>query len=389
MIILDVRCPSCGNKYVIELPNSSNLSPPKPLSVFLTETVLSSLNQKPSTSKNIEKQQQVDTDIPKTNHSFSSIGESCINACMTCNLSSSFLESAFDSNQSVAGSSVEILSECSSSHISHTSQSSIEVLDPFGSRKASEERRISTAPSLDTIDDDGTKLQDAVLEEDTLVCSTDDKKVVEEPKIVIGNVNLTESSSSGESVQTAYEQNGGRKKKSDSQSEELPKSSPLESIFKTSQLLLSKSKKKEAEPVSSHPSKPIQYNYEDLSALDHRLKLFCFQNVLDDNDEKIMWLVKCIVVEEMLNFNPKLALLLMTTRKIYILKICGDEQEDITTWIQKSPVSHAIDNVELIQALPFANGFTFKIKNAIKFHVILRDDFLSSILQKHITTSSK
>lgn len=284
----------------------------------------------------------------------------------------------------MAGSSVEILSECSSSHISHTSQSSIEVLD----RKPSEERRISTAPSLDTIDDDNTKLQEAILE-NILVDSTDDKKVIEEqPKMVIGNVNLTESSSSGESVQTAYEQNG-RKKKSDSQSEEMPKSSPLESIFKTSQLLLSKSKKKEAEPVSSHPSKPIQYNYEDLSVLDHRLKLFCFQNVLDDNDEKIMWLVKCIVVEENLNFNPTLALLLMTTRKIYILKICGDEHEDINTWIQKSPVSFSIDNVEMIQALPFDNGLSFNIKNSTKFHVILRDDYLSTILQKHITTSSE
>lgn len=283
----------------------------------------------------------------------------------------------------MAGSSVEILSECSSSHVSQTSQSSIEILDPFGSRKPSEERRVSTAPSLDTIDD---KLQECILE-NTLVSSTDDKKVVEEqPKAVIGNVNLTESSSSGESVQTAYEQNG--KKKSDSQEEELPKSSPLESIFKQSQMLLSKSKKKESDPVSSHPSKPIQYNYDDLSILDHRLKLYCFQNVLD-NDDKILWLVKCIIVEENLNYNPKLALLLMTTRKFYILKICGDEQEDITTWIQKSSVSNSIDNVEMIQALPFSNGFTFKINNATKFHVILRDDNLSTILQKHITTSSK
>lgn len=73
-----MRCPSCGNKYVIELQNSSknsNSSPPKPLSVFLTGTVLSSLNQRPTTSKNIEKQQHVDADIPKTTHSFSSIGK--------------------------------------------------------------------------------------------------------------------------------------------------------------------------------------------------------------------------------------------------------------------------------------------------------------------------
>lgn len=285
------------------------------------------------------------------------------------------LESAFDSNQSVAGSSVEILSECSSSHISHTSQSSIEVLD----RKSSEERRISTAPSLDTIDDDSMKPD----EENTLISSTEEeKKVIEEqPKVIIGNVNLTESSSSGESVQTAYEQNGKKK-------DEQPKSSPLESIFKTSNMLLSKSKKKE-DSVVSHPSKPLQYNYEDLSILDHRLKLFCFQHVLEDNDEKIMWLVKCTVLEDNSTFTPQLSLLLMSTRKVYILKICGEESEDISSWIQKSPTLFPIEMIEKIQALPYENGFTFIVKNSTDFHVLLRDGNLSAILLKHITTSSK
>lgn len=40
----DIRCPSCGNQYVIEIQNSSKnvkSSPPKPLSVFLTGTALS------------------------------------------------------------------------------------------------------------------------------------------------------------------------------------------------------------------------------------------------------------------------------------------------------------------------------------------------------------
>jgi hypothetical protein len=282
----------------------------------------------------------------------------------------------------VAGSSVEILSECSS-HISHTSQSSIEVLHPFG-RKPSEERRIST--TLNTIDDDLQikPLEEGILE-NTLVSSTDDKKIVEEeqPKVVIGNVNLTESSSSGESVQTAYEQNG--KKKSEEQQQ--PKSSPLESIFKTSSMLLSKTKKKETE--SNHPSRPLQYNYDDLSIVDHRLKLYCFQHVLEDNDEKIMWLCKSIIVEETLTNSPRLALLLMSTRKIYILKIIGKESDEISTWIQKSPSSNFIDHIEAIQELPFDCGLTFVMKNSPDFHVLVRDSILSRILKKHIATSSE
>lgn len=365
----DVRCPSCGNQYVIEIQNNSKndkASPPKPLSVFLSGTALSALAGKPSTSTENEKKQSDEDsiEIPKKNHSFSSI------------------QSAFDSNQSVAGSSVEVLSECSS-QISHASQSSIEVIDPFGSRKPSEERRISTAPSLDTIDDDhGIKRDENVLET-TLI---DDEKKMEEPtvKTVLGNTNLTESSSSGESVQTAYEQNG--KKKSE---DEKPKSSPLESIFRTSSILLSKTVKKEPEPVVALPVKPMQYNYEDLSILDHRLKLYCFQHVLEDNDEKLIWLIKCIVVEEDLTSAPRVSLLIMSTKKIYVLRIVGEENEEISSWLQKSPASNVISNIEMIQELPFENGLTFEIKNSPNFHVLLRDENLLNVLKKHITTSSE
>lgn len=71
-----MRCPSCGNKYVIELQNNSKkASPPKPLSMLLSGTVLSTLNSKPTTSKAIEKKEDENADIPRTSHSFSSIGE--------------------------------------------------------------------------------------------------------------------------------------------------------------------------------------------------------------------------------------------------------------------------------------------------------------------------
>lgn len=371
---VDVRCPSCGNQYVIEIQNNlknEKSSPPKPLSVFLTGTALSALANKPSPSKAIEAKQsdEESIEIPKTNHSYSSI------------------ESAFDSNQSVAGSSVEVLSECSSqvSHISQHSQSSIEVIDSFGSRKPSEERHIFTAPSLDTIDDDHGIKHDENTLETTLV---DEKKpIAEEQKsaTVLVNTNLTESSSSGESVQTAYEQNGKKKNE-----EENPKSSPLESIFKTSSILLSKTIKKESEPTVAMPVKPIQYNYEDLSILDHRLKLYCFQHVLEDNDEKVMWLIKCIIFEEdLLNALPRVSLLIMSTKKIYVLKIISEENEDISRWLQKSPASNFIDNIEKIQEIPYENGLTFLMRNSSNFHVLLRDENLLQVLRKHITASSK
>ncbi|CAH1718589.1 unnamed protein product [Chironomus riparius] len=351
----DIKCPSCGNKYIIEIQKTSKCAT-SPKSSFFPGTVLTTLTamQRPASSISIDKKK----------------------------------ESAFDSNQSVAGSSVEVLSECSS-QVSHTSQSSIEVIDQL-SRK-SEERRISTAPSLDTIDDDPGKSEGAILEKTIKEIEVEEKQQIdaEKPKVIlsIGNVNLTESSSSGsicESVCTAYEQNGKKKSVKDETK------SPLEGIFKTSSLLLSRTiSKKEPEPVN-HPSKPIQYNFDNLSIVDHRLKLFIFQNVLEDNDEKFMWLVKCIVIEDdtSSNFMPTAALVVMSTKKIYLLKIVGKETENVESWIRKS-MTYSVDQIIMIRNIIFDNGLSFIMKANFNFHILLRDSKLSTILQKHITTSNQ
>lgn len=284
-----------------------------------------------------------------------------------------------------------MLSECSSqiSHASQTSQSSIEVLDSHYSRKPSEERRISQAPSLDTIDDD-TKADDNP-SDDTLTVSTivKNKKTIDSDKsktamLGTGNVNLTESSSSGsvcESVCTAYEQNGKKKKE---------QKSPLEGIFIKSSALLSKTPKtkKEAENVINH--KPIQYNYENLSIVDHRVKLFLFQNVIEDNEEKLIWLVKCITIEDDADQSgiPSYGVVVMTTRKIYSLKIFNTESDDVEKWLKKS-ITSSIEGIQIIREMPWKIGITFSIKGMKNIHLLLHDDHLTNRLRKHIAISSK
>lgn len=293
-----------------------------------------------------------------------------------------FPESAFDSNQSVAGSSVEVLSECSSqvSHVSQTSQSSIEVLDSnYTSRKPSEERRISQVPSLDTIEDKNSL-------DETLKASAMKKSVELKPKVVlsIGSVNLTESSSSGsicESVVTAYEPNGRKKETT----------SPLDGIFKSSSLLLSKTPKpkSESEPAS-YASKPIFYNFDDFSIVDHRLKLFLFQNVLEENNEKLVWLVRSLVIEDDATCAgvPTFALVVMSTKKMYVLKIVGEEGEDIGGWLKKSIIC-SIDRIEAIRMISSKVGFSFILKSKTNVHLLLRDHIVTDRLLQHITTSSK
>jgi hypothetical protein len=281
---------------------------------------------------------------------------------------------------------VEVLSEASS-QVSHTSQSSIEIIQPFGARKPSEERRVSTAPSFQAITDNNVpeieEFHQAVPEKEIEV-------ECEKPRVVlsIGNVNLTESSSSGsvcESVCTAYEQNGAKKKPEETKS-------ALEGIFKTSSLLLSRTilKKEEPEPSTNLLCMPLQFNYDDLSKVDHRLKLFIFQNILEDNDEKFIWIVKCVTIEEDASCTPNLSLVAMSTKKIYVLRIVGEETEDIAMWIKKSSsVSNYIDHVEKIRAIPYEFGFSFIMKSSFNFHILLRDSNLFYVLEKHITTSSE
>lgn len=288
----------------------------------------------------------------------------------------------------MAGSSVEVLSESSSqiSQVSQASQSSIEVIEgSFNSRKPSEERRISIVPTLDTIED-LQKNEETVLDE-TLTASALMKKSDDDvkPKVVlsIGNVNLTESSSSGsvcESVVTAYEHTQHKKEKAES---------GFDGIFKSSSILLSKTPKPKSE-LETRQIHPIQYNYDDLSVVDHRVKLFLFQNILEENEEKLIWIVRTLVIEDDATSSgvPFFSLVAMSTKKIYVLKITGEESEDIGSWLKKS-LMFTIDRIETIREISSKAGFTFILKSKSAFHLLVQDQNVTDRLRIHITTSSE
>lgn len=287
---------------------------------------------------------------------------------------------------------MEVLSEEDSS--SQTSLSSIEVLESaFGSRKHSEERRISQAPSLDTIDDELSRVYDQESFTETLTASAIAKKATDnkiKAVLEIGNINLTESSSSGsvcDSVCTAYEQG----KLSDSTKQlmvEKESSSKLEGLFKSTNMLMSKTPKSKREPETpvNHPYEPIQYNYEDLSIVDHRIKLHIFQNVLEDNDEKLNWIVRGLLIEDEAS-APNFGIVIMSTKKFYVMKIDGIESEDVSSWMKRSSVN-AMDKLELIQMLPFKMGLTFWMRGNIGIHLLLQDENVVQKLISHINTSS-
>lgn len=340
-------------------------------------------------------------------------------------------DSSFDSNRSVAGSSnserdkdVDLLKvdlESDIEVLSNPSQSSIEVLD----RKHSEERRISQVPSLDTIEDDSVNqsnlsttitasYEEAGAAEVATEAITEKKseEVMLKSKTLLGiqNVNLTESSSSGsvtDSVCTAYESANGEKLKNSIMSKsnessketivEVPettavqKQSPpaktqdglgftsmLGGLLHSTNLLMSKTPKpkKEIESTESFPYEPIRYNYENFSIVDHRLKLFLFQSIMEDRDEKFVWLARGFICEnEDVNgrIGPRYyGILMMSTTKFYVLREVGDESEEISLWLKRQ-MAVSVDRVEHIKVLPWKIGVTFRLKGFGSLHLLLQD----------------
>lgn len=209
------------------------------------------------------------------------------------------------------------------------------------------------------------------------------------PKVImtLGETVLTESSSSGsvcESVVTAYESNG--KQKSEKSME-----TSLDGIFKSSSLLLSKTPKpKKDSELAAGQFHPITYNYEDLSVVDHRVKLHLFQNVLEENTEKLMWLVKTLVIEDDSTSSgvPFIGVVVMSTKKLYVLKILGTETDDVASWLKKSMLN-AIDRIDAIREIPTKSGFTFVLKSKTNIHLLLQDQNVTDRLRVHINTSSE
>ncbi|XP_050086159.1 serine/threonine-protein kinase 11-interacting protein isoform X2 [Anopheles aquasalis] len=373
--------------------------------------------------------------------------------------------SSCDSNQSVAGSTnserdrdVDLLGNDSDIEVlSNPSQSSIEVLDRgyHPSRKASEERRISSLETVNKYNTDSKEQQETLstefqhhhqLESSSLKISADEESrktdekedasmkkspgvaklhaPVASKKGFLTSIHLTESSSSGsvtDSVCTAYESTQGsievvcnksneqesaititgqeslnessrieQKTSTESisigvenatkvptvQSDSTVLSSVLGVVLQSTNMLMAKTPKGKAEESSVKIFyEPIRYNYYDYSNVDHRLKLYLYQNLFEDTNESLKWLVSCIVFDDNRadewpsGFD---GLFIMSTTKFYVMKKVAAENDDPTTWLKKY-IAGTIDRVGIAQPLPWKIGIKFIVSAIGGVHVVLQD----------------
>lgn len=120
----------------------------------------------------------------------------------------------------------------------------------------------------------------------------------------------------------------------------------------------------------------FKFSYKEFDNVDHRLKLFLYQNIFEDDNEHLKWLVKGRIFNDCSTSNAdgtlQPAIFVMSTTKWYVLNINGNESDDVTKWLKRETLG-TIDRVETIRVLPWKIGITFSIKYFGNIHFFLQD----------------
>lgn len=76
-------------------------------------------------------------------------------------------------------------------------------------------------------------------------------------------------------------------------------------------------------------TQPFQFSYVDFNEVDHRLKLYLYQTVFEDDNEQLKWLVRGQVLLDRVASNKWQrgpAVFVMSTTKFYVLQITAAER---------------------------------------------------------------
>ncbi|XP_006617650.1 serine/threonine-protein kinase 11-interacting protein isoform X2 [Apis dorsata] len=329
--ISGMKCPTCKSTLVIETDELSILN----MENDISEDSLECIN------KNQYSENLIKANLQHS-ESYSSIG------------SATSLEESRESTPSANTSNKKYESDIEV--LSNPSQSSIEVLDDASRthltphRKRSSEERRTAIPSLLTIPDVAP--------------------------IITG---LTESSSSGsltDSICTAYEnkimkQVNTDEKSLNSNNKEI-KFTPVTNLTSMLGGLLQSIKIGNNKPLmlkeeTSHLiNSNIQYSYTDFNSIDHRIKLHIILNIFEHENEELILLLRA----EILMQNTKETFpgcLVLSTFKVYVLKIVGIEGENPQRWLHKE-ISWTIDRLKRFSPIPFKQGILIELEQPNKIN---------------------
>lgn len=150
------------------------------------------------------------------------------------------------------------------------------------------------------------------------------------------------------------------------------------------------SSKTQRSPEKSQPEEPFKFSYTDYTDADHRLKLYCYQHLFEDQNENFKWLVKGKLLDEnSLQESPNGfdGLFIVSSNKCYILKyIKYESDDDPTKWLKKH-ISVTGNRLMSASVLPWKIGMTFSIKQVGTIHLLLYDIIRTDNLLLHLTSN--
>lgn len=313
-----LRCPNCGSAVVVQAEEESQPQPARTAAAA------------PQSSLPADRSSAADAVPPAEEPRLAeSPSQSSIGSAASLDTSGEPSVSAVPPG---AGSGGPRRCESDIEIISNPSQSSIEVLDGTGARtpgrkRSSEERQ--PAPHQ----------QPAVAGPQL------------PPLLPTLPPPMTESSSSDsltDSVCTAYE---GRAPAPAA----APQTGPTTPAAEPAAAPPGASRRVAPQPAAPAPDEP-QYSYTDFSWADHRIKLHLYVSVFQQRDEELTTLVKGHVLCKNLT-QPKPALVVLSTHKIYLLYITRQESDEPQRWLVSAD-SWPVRQLSEARVLPWGQGLS-------------------------------
>nr|CAD7267459.1 unnamed protein product [Timema shepardi] len=121
---------------------------------------------------------------------------------------------------------------------------------------------------------------------------------------------------------------------------------------------------------ASPSAQDIYYSYKDFAAVDHRIKLHLYLHIFEDDQEELILLLRAQIVSQNIK-TPFFGCIVMSTTKIYILRVTGKEGEEPEKWLKKES-SWPAGCLSEVLTLPWEQGLSFELKHS-HYLVLLQD----------------
>nr|CAD7432498.1 unnamed protein product [Timema monikensis] len=121
----------------------------------------------------------------------------------------------------------------------------------------------------------------------------------------------------------------------------------------------------------------IYYSYKDFAAVDHRIKLHLYLHIFEDDQEELILLLRAQIVSQNIK-TPFFGCIVMSTTKVYILRVTGKEGEEPEKWLKKES-SWPAGCLSVVLTLPWEQGLCLEMKSSERtlpthYLVLLQDD---------------